>query len=75
MERNSKDVKYWFKTKNEARLHIQRVRYDLGLGTQKLDEVAVLEKAHVARVYYKFKSGHTVIYTYLNGISWKDNDG
>lgn len=68
------DTKLWFKGKHEARPHVQHAEYDPGLDTQKVNEIALRENAHIANVYYPLESGHVVRGTYLRRIGRRDNE-
>lgn len=54
--------------------HVQRTCYKPYLDTQKLSEIALHGKVHIARVYYLLMSGHTVTDTYLKLIGRRDSE-
>lgn len=72
-EREWKEPNHWFMTKHEARPNMQRVRYNPDLCTQKLDEVALHEKAHIVRAYYQLKPGQAITGTFLKWIGRRDS--
>lgn len=39
-----------------------------------MDETAIGRPAYISRRYFKLKSGHSVIGTFLNGIGKADSD-
>lgn len=53
---------------------MQGARYNTDRDTQQPSEVALHEKAHIARINYQLKSGYAVTGTYIKRIGRRDSD-
>lgn len=67
-EQKWKEARHWLREENDRRLPLQTARYDLALGSQDPNVVAIERTAQVSRRYFQLNLGHAVIGTYLGPI-------